>query len=429
MKLNFLNFIFLFLFTLVLQAGVLPPQKLEPDQTYLTRFIEDEQLRNDRVENTDVFSSITRGIQLDFQFRPENQTAFNLPVYLIPAEKVIIYQTNPATDELIQDSASKKIRFFVHPASVQAFSPYLKQARLESNWKATPTSSYRTLLTWPAEDPAKKSTIYSLKVSLDSEIGEVSRMLSRGQIERATAVSYLLKNTQQAEFSRNGIYFIDEPASVFFKEFQFGYSVRQMPALPETSRLIPLFSLYSKANGKSELQTLIEQSGQSAKEFVLLKLIKPIVEQTFYLAFEHGLIGVPHEQNILVRMDQGQLTSMFYYRDLGSFHINRNLRDLKGLNSDFVPESFLEKNKPSTKLELIENIQDYLLNAQFYALKRALRSSSLSDTWIQNEVFALVQQQIYKYTDARVNSWTAAKAAVTRRANLGGHQHTCRALF
>lgn len=410
-------FTLLLFLSLGLQAGVLPPA-LDAKQLYLSRFIQDEQTRNDRVENTKEFSSITDDITLDYQYRPDSQSSFPLLVYLVQQSEVEIYETKPGSSAKFKDSANHNIRFFVHPASQSAFAPYLAKAYVEPGWEATATSSYRSLLAWHNQQGVN-TKIYSLKVSLDVEIGEISRMLSRAQIERATAVSYLLQQTSTEKLAENGIYFIDEPVSVFLKNFPYGYSVREMPDLPKETRLVPLFSLYSKSKGESDLQRLIDHSGTSTKEFVLQQILKPLVEQTFYLGFEHGLIGAPHEQNILIKMVRGRLTNQFYYRDLGSFHINRSLRNLKGLSSDFVPETFAEKNKPGIKLELIENIQDYLLNAQFYALKRSLRPGQISDAWIEKAVFQIVQEQVYKYTGSRVSSWLAAKSVTTKTANRG----------
>ncbi len=411
------------LFSLALQAGVLP-SNLSPEQSYLPSFIKDEQGRNDRVENTDVFSSITDDIALDYKYRPDSGSSFPLFVYLVPQDEVEIYQTKKNTNLFFKDSRRRKVRFFVHPASQNAFAQHLTHATLESDWRATPTSSYRSLLAWQL----KNSEVYSLKLSLDVEIGEISRMLSRAQIERATAVSFLLQNTKSDLFAKHGIFFIDEPVSVFLKSYPYGYSIREMPRLPKGTQLVPLFSLYSKSNGDSELQLQIDRSGLTAKEFVLEHLLRPLVEHTFYLGFEHGLIGAPHEQNILVLFRNGKMTQEFYYRDLGSFHINRSLRNLRHLTSDFVPESFEEKNKPGTKLEIVENIQDYLLSSQFFALKRSLRPGQLSDAWIHNETFRIVQEQILKYTGAQVNSWLAAKAAATKTANKGLTKQ-CRIFF
>jgi siderophore synthetase component len=414
----------LFLFiSLSLQAGVLPT-RLQSEQSYLSSFIKDEQGRNDRVENTDVFSSITDEISLDYKYRPDSRSSFPLLVYLVPENEVVVYQTKKDADSFYKNSRGNKVRFFVHPASQTAFSPYLTHATIENDWQATATSSYRSILAWRSNHPE----IYSLKVSLDVEIGEVSRMLSRAQIERATAVSYLLQETDKNKFAEQGIHFIDEPVSVFLKQYEYGYSIREMPFLPKGNKLVPLFSLYSKADGESLLQKQIDNQGLSAKQFVLSNLIRPLVEQTFYLGFEHGLIGAPHEQNILVLFKSGKMTSEFYYRDLGSFHINKSLRNLKHLSSDFVPDHFAEKNKPGTKLEIIENIQDYLLSSQFFALKRSLRPGQISDEWIQKETFKLVQEQILKYTGSHVSTWQAAKAAATRTANKGLAQQ-CRVFF
>ena len=394
---------------------------LLPEQKYLRALIKDEQIHNDRVENTKEFDSIKNDIMLAPAYRPETQSTFNLPVFLIAPHEVTVLETKKVDRSVFIDQATGRVRFFVHPQSLNAFWPFLNSAMPEAGWKGTPTSSYRSILAWNSSD-----FVYSLKVSLDTEIGALSRMLSRSQIERATVASLAIQQTSKETFNQQGIFFIDEPVSVYFKKFQFGYTIRESPKMKPRSKLVPLFALYAKRkNGESLLQELIDQSGLSAKEFVAENLIKPLINQSLYLGLQEGMIGAPHEQNVLVEMINGKLSKNFYYRDLGSFHINENLRKMAGKNVDFIPQTFLPENLKSSKNNLIQSLQDYLLASQFFAMVRSLRPGQMSDKWVEKVALDLIATQIRTSTGIEAKTWLGVKAGITRYIQAA----RCEALF
>jgi hypothetical protein len=396
-----------------LGGATIPAGRLSPGQSYFSELVYAEQFLNDRVENTREFESIRDVNSLPYLYRPESQVAFTIPVFLVPAESVVVLSTKKISDEYYKDPRTGMIRFFVHPQSTKAFAAFTRVGLSEVGWRATPTSSYRAVWAWNTQNQ-ETTKIYGLKLSLDAEIGNISRMLSRAQIERATIASMALQLTPPQSLARQGIFFIDEPVSVYFKEFQFGYTIREYPKLPVGSSLVPLFSLYSKKMGTSHLQNLIDASGLSAKEFVSQNLIEPLVRQTFFLAFTEGFIGAPHEQNVLAEVRNGQLTGRFYYRDLGSYHINTGLRALAGKSTDFIPKTFLPENLRSDKNNLIASIQDYLLWSQFYAMKRSLRPGQLSDEWVEKTMLKVIEVEIYKHTGHRPRTWMGAKTSTAQ---------------
>ncbi len=402
-------------------ANPLSTFNLSADQKYLRSLIEDEQTLNDRVENTKEFESITKNILLEPAYRPETQSAFNLPVFLVAASDVVVLQTKPIERDIFFDKFTNRIRFFVHPQSMNAFWPVLHSAIPEVGWQATPISSYRSIMAWNSTD-----LVYSLKVSLDTEIGAISRMLSRSQIERATVASLAIQQTPKEIYAQQGIYFIDEPVSVYFKKFQFSYMIRENPKLKKGSKLVPLFSLYAKrGNNGSLLQKLIDHSELSAKEFVAENIIKLLVNQALYLGLQDGLIGAPHEQNVLVEMTNGKLTKNFHYRDLGSFHINENLRQLAGKRVDFIPLNFLPENLKGSKNSLIQSLQDYLVPSQFFAMVRSLRPGQMSDVWVEKTVLNIISERIKTETGIDAKTWQGVKGAVSRHIFAA----KCEALF
>ncbi len=404
-------------------ANPLEKAQLNKNQEYLNQFIQHEQKFNDRTENLKEFDSIRQNIMLSPAYRPENQAVFNLPTFLIEADSVVLLKTKKIDSAVYMNQKTGLIRFFTHPQSVNAFWPHLQSAVNEGGWVATPTSSYRSILAWQATGAKKE--VYGLKVSLDSEIGAISRMLSRSQIERATVTSLAIQRTSKDVYASQGIYFIDEPVSVYLKNYQFGYSIREIPQMAEGAKLVPLFALYSKQNGQSLLQTMINKSTLKAKDFIFQQLIEPLTRQSLFLGFTEGFIGAPHEQNVLVEIVNGKLSGKFYYRDLGSFHINENLRTLAGKDTSFIPKTFLPENLKGNKNNLIQSIQDYLVASQFYAMVRSLDKGQVSDRWIDEVVLDTVSKTIQKQTGRKANTWQGVKVAVTQHLQ----KNKCEALF
>jgi len=134
-------------------------------------------------------------------------------------------------------------------------------------------------------------------------------------------------------------------------------------------------------------------------------------------------VGEPHEQNVLVEMKDGKLTGRFFYRDLAGFHIDPKLRAAAGLNMDFVPKDFKQSSLRTDRADLIENVKNYLMHSNFYAMAASVGRSKKGPSpamveWVQQETMKLVAEEIRKYTGHQVTQWSSAKAAVTTRAKV-----------
>jgi hypothetical protein len=386
-------------------GNVLAPVQLPAvgqNLSYLDYFRYAEQRLNDKVENTDVFASIKK-VDLEKEYRPEWETSFNLVSVLLPTDEVVIVQTNAERpyDLIAGLEGRSRVRFMIHPKSLPAFLPYLDSAVYESPLKATPLGSYRSVIAWK---PDSDRPPFNLKVSLDVEIGGARRMLSKGQIQSAAITSLILKQGDPKRFTAAGINIIDEPYSVYLKNFEYGFTFRELPELPSGNTLIPLFSLYSieNENQKSLLSGIVRNSSQTPLNTLRDQLIRPLVRHFVFFAMTEGLVSEPHEQNVLVEMKEGQLTGRFFYRDLAGFNVNEDYRKHVGKDLSFIPDAY-QSSIHRERTDLVRNFENYLINSNFFALAKSVgRKTSHEDvTAVAREIFF---EEVGRYAGSTVHS-------------------------
>lgn len=423
------NFQFMTLLLVLLSVSLGYAQLPHSADPALKDFVYSEQMVNDKVENLNVFDSI-KGVNLAAPYRPEQQKSFQLETYLVPLSEVVVIQTKNNVPRFTQvQNTETYVKFFIHPVSQNFFEPFIGQyAKTSDKYFATPLSSYRSLLAWKNVTDDVQPNIFGIKVSLDTEIGGTRRLLSRSQIERASATSLAINLTDHKEYNKKGIFFIDEPVSVYLRDHEYGFSYRETPKLSSDERIIPLFSLYAKkGKNQSMLQDMIEKSGLGYREFTRKNIIAPMTQHMLDLYFNEGMINEPHEQNVCIKIKDGKLTQDFYYRDLAGFHFDPEMRQQAGKDMNFIPKEFNIQNLKIGRAQLIENLQSYLLNSNFYALKSAVKSNSVNSAWIESIVFEIVQAEILKRTGYNVSDWTTAKAAITKHKRHT--KRSCSALF
>jgi hypothetical protein len=402
--------------SLMAKTAYSPLPVLSAAQAYLSQFCFNEQSLNDKTENTEVFADIMK-VNLAPPYRPETNQSFPLKTYLVPASDVVVLNTRadiPDHRLRVETVGGAKYLFFVHPVSLPAFEPYLKKFPAEDSYFATPLSSFRSVLAWSAipDGVTGRSEVMNLKVSLDTEIGQANRMLERTQIERATATSLVLRGADKEAFAKEGIHFIDEPFSIYLKDFQYGYTWRELPP-PNT---VPMFSLYANGKkGKSMFAKMLEASQEDARSFVRRNIIVPMVHHMFVLASREGMVCEPHEQNTLIEIRDGQLTGNFYYRDLAGCNMNEKMRVLAGKDMKFIPSTFIARSFAIERADLIVKLRDYLVDSNFHAMRKAARSvtSSITKAWVDQATLDAVRVEIKELTGSEVTTWIGAHRAIT----------------
>lgn len=249
-------------------------------------------------------------------------------------------------------------------------------------------------------------------------------------MERAAATSAVIHALDRQRLEEAGILFVDEPLGVYVKDLGVGYAIRELPRLPDGVELMPMFSLYSKPfGGKPPLVEMVENSGLGARAFAESRIIAPLVAHFNRLAWEEGMVGEPHEQNLLLELKNGQPTGRVYYRDLAGFILNEKLRRAAGKDLSMIPPGIQPESLRPEYARPIENALNYLRQSNFYALRRALQPyyPEITDRWLDETFRRHMAAGVRKYTgvDSRdARDWKRAYRERIRAAAPG-----CRAAF
>lgn len=292
-------------------------------------WLHQEQRLNDRAQSN-AWVSI-EPIAVPPEFWPERQPVFWLPELEAPKDQFRLFR-NPARPLpwYLWGSTPETYSYLVHPLTVRYF---LARDIQGARWKkprflATPTASHRTLLVW---DPRSELPPFSVKASLDRWIGGQNRNVRLKEVRRSVAVSSLLAALRKTELSRQGILLLDDPVGLMPRGTNAGLVTREIPTrLRAGEEMLPLFSLLTSSRGRPRVVELIAASRLAPLDWVDRFIISPLVYQAFFLAMTEGLLSEMHEQNLLMELRNGVPTRRFWYRDLGGFVFDGELRRLAG---------------------------------------------------------------------------------------------------
>ena len=385
-------------------------------------FIYSEQMLNDRIEDTSEFASIVT-TNLEAEYMPENQPVFKLHTVLVPIEDLTILSTDSEeniNNALIVIKDRKKfVKFFIHPKSVNLYADAFKNYQWTEEILSTPLSSHRSLVAW---NPNSPTSPFGIKLSLDVKIGGAVRNLSEGQIEHAYIVSSLLKTLDKNNLKKRGIIFLDESINIIPKKVQYGFTLRDIP-LPKTdSKVIPMFSLYSKGINRQTplLADIILKNKVSPQEYIRNKIIRPLIDKTLFMVFSEGLIGEYHEQNVLVELNNGDISENIWFRDLAGFSVNKDFRTAVGKDMKFVPPDVQIKNlHMEDHSDIVRNLELYIKKSNFYAMQVSMSEyfPEITQEWVSNEFEKTFKESVKKYTGVQT-SWknfkTDAKKIINR---------------
>ncbi|MBX2995887.1 MAG: hypothetical protein KF681_13760 [Bdellovibrionaceae bacterium] len=271
------------------------------------------------------------------RYSPEQGQLFEVKSYWLPADRQHVFKVPSALRELgirfeRTREGQREVLFLVHPESESFYRDLVKNAPEGQKFLATATASSRTLMMWPERNPEK---VFFGKLSLNKEIGGVVRTIPQGEIARSVGVSQILESAR-GELPRQ-FDFLPEFFGVMPRGMERGgMLLRSLPPemMSGETRVMPLFAFYTRASGRSTspVEDLIRQSGLSAQNVVLEKVVRPFARQWVELAVNHGIAIEAHAQNVLMEIDrQGMPTGKFVYRDFGGFNIDLAFRRAQGL--------------------------------------------------------------------------------------------------
>ena len=279
---------------------------------------------------------------IDERYFPQNAGVFELPCYWIPRNKMYVYEAQSGALEGLRLSRGSgfggQVLFPIHPLSVSRYAPFLTamdalDARCEGlRMLAIPTSSPRTLLVWPDNDPARvcfaKTTMF-----LDSKIGDWRLHLKK--VGYCVGMTKILGDSQSVLSSRID-YFPEAAGLVPRTMLDGGVIIRSIPERVSHGKLLvaPLFSLMG---GEGVYKPLLLRMAQACPrtmvEFVQEVLCEQFARVWVEMSLRHGILLEAHGQNLMIRMTaEMEPTGVFTYKDLDGITVDWDLRRALGIS-------------------------------------------------------------------------------------------------
>ena len=302
----------------------------------LARYVYLERRAN---EGTQTYSKMSQYSELPAQYQPRSpHTTFQIPVVLVPKNKVQVHLANPSSDLLKKFVRPEAISFCIHPAilgdtEVPQMQDLIKM-QPDTPLTATPTASSRTMV---IIDPTVSP--YYIKAHCPYKISRFVRTLGPKVIQHSILVTRELDQICHPKFA-----ILPETIGCSVEgdseKNGWGFIVRELTPRPYVQgqrRLIPCFSMYGKdANHPDEpplLVKMIEQSGQNPKKYVLNNVMFPIIECFITAYKERGILMESHGQNTLLEVDENFNITRVVHRDFDE-EIDANVRRKLGLDVD-----------------------------------------------------------------------------------------------
>jgi hypothetical protein len=299
-----------------------------------------------RNKGTRTYSNHSDYTEADNAYQPDSDNEkFGLKMIKLPKEWLNLYLANPnpgLADQYIQEDG---IYFCIHPQLLLSDNPdpYLqKSLQLDAPLDETPviaSSSTRTLFVLDEQQP------HAVKVHFPYKVSRYTRKMRDEVVEQAINVSAELENGIRK--MGDDFAFLREVIGVSFKETEpnnddrganWGFVIRDMTPFPlvnDNRSLIPGFALYGDDYYQPGTTPLLYQliGDNDPLQFVLNKIMLPIVRHWIDCFRHFGYMIEPHGQNVLLEVDQSLDIKRIVHRDL-SVGIDMRRRRTLGLSSD-----------------------------------------------------------------------------------------------
>ncbi len=304
----------------------------EPIARGVKELLDEEQ----NLHNKDLWGAKAFDSNIAPEYVPENNPKFPLAYYLMPEEDAKFLQAD-SLDKRISSQLQEMIdgkkyfKLFVHPES-EAHYEFLKASykyvsQDETEFMASPTSSYRSLIVW--DHTSKKKKAFIAKVSLDKNvIGSIDRLVSENEVERSVANQKVFDKIGQEKLESIHVKVFPESAGLVMNADMpgapaklGGQLIREIPDDVVNSKIKWLsFSALMSPNKKPKplIMDVIKASGLSSYEFFDKFMIKSYMNMFEELSLKQGMNFEPHSQNLCfeVGMDL-KPTGNWVLRDFG----------------------------------------------------------------------------------------------------------------
>ncbi len=310
-----------------------------PSLTYLDRY---------RNEGTRTYSKHADYTEAEDRYNPViGSDSFDLKVLRVPREHLLVYQANPVHQLQSFYLDRDEALFCVHPQVFSACQddPYLQRllryGHMAPALKVSPSSSTRTLY-------VHASIPHAVKVHFPYRISRYGRKMRDEVIEQAIAVSLEIEKGINF-FPHNFAFFrevigvaVNDPNPGTERGENWGYLVRDMEPFPSVigdRKLVPGFSLYGKDVHDPAIPLLLYTliGDEHPVEWVLQRIMLPIVSHWVSCYRIFGFMLEPHGQNVLLELDTDNQVKRIVHRDL-SVGIDMRIRQDCGLSSEHLNE-------------------------------------------------------------------------------------------
>lgn len=278
----------------------------------VSEFLSEEQnLHNKDLWGKHAFTSGT-----DPKYVPEKNPKFPLAYYLIPeSDAKLLYSSSldiKVADQLyLLVSGIKYYKFFIHPESENHYT-FLKNAYryigpIETEFMASPTSSYRSLVVW---NQNTKRTPFIVRVSLSKTAADsIDRIVSQNEVERSIANQRAFERIGLDKLNQMNIKLFPEPAGLFFNRKMGGSSeelggqlIKEIPEeiINGKNKWLSFSALMSPNHQPRPLiMNVIKKSGLKSHEFFEEYMIKSYLTMFENLSLKNGINFEPHSQNLV----------------------------------------------------------------------------------------------------------------------------------
>jgi hypothetical protein len=290
---------------------------------------EEQNLHNKDLWGKNAFASGT-----DPKYVPEKNPKFPLPYYLIP-ESDAKFLYSKSLDAKIADqlyllvSGVKYYKLFIHPESETQFA-FLKNAyryigSVETEFMASPTSSYRSLVVWNQNSKRKP---FIVKVSLNKTADDIDRVVSENEVERSIANQRVFEHIGSDKLNQMDIKIFPESGGLIFNR-QIGSSSEKLGGqlikeIPEEiisgkNKWLSFSALMSPNRRPHPLIIdVIKKSGLNSYVFFEEYMIKSYLAMFENLSLKNGINFEPHSQNLVFETTPDlKPTGKWVLRDFG----------------------------------------------------------------------------------------------------------------
>lgn len=311
----------------------------------LRRFLQFEQHNLWKPER---FRNPEGDIEWDGRYLPERSATFRLPCFRVQRKSLYIYgeeeRSRIWSGVASGGDPSDWFLMPIHPGEVQRNTKFLLQVGAQDAsehgvhlW-ATPTSSTRTVLTWPDGRP---QDVFFAKLSLHSQLlGD--RRLTRRKVALSVGLSRFVEECKGDLPS--GIRYFPEPLGLTPRRMEeSGALFRSIPdeVRRGTVVLAPLFALIGGSAGHPPLLfEMMERQGTSALVVLEGVLLEKFAKLWVDLVFDLGVILEAHGQDLMLALShECNPLGDFYYRDFEGLVVDWALRRARRLRELSLPHS------------------------------------------------------------------------------------------